>query len=221
MKAPITIPCQSCGKPIDLQVVGSELPKRADCPECKAAIHLIAPLGNVATMLIMERAKWELNNKDMTMAILLSAMAVEAQMSWLFFKWRGIDDGLLPHERTQAHNEKWEAEWTEMRTVSKRSDELCRLLTGRDFDKFTQQNMPWLKPNLNGFDPANSVKTFFQDQLFEKRNQIVHYGNIDFEKGDGNSCVSLASTLLRLLQEMDNERIKKMEDDHKKARESA
>jgi len=172
-------------------------------------------------MLIMERAKWELSNKDMTMAILLSAMAVEAQMSWLFFKWRGIDDGLSLHERTQAHNEKWEAEWTEMRTVSKRSDELSRLLTGTDFDKFTQQNMLWLKPNLNGFDPANSVKTSFQDQLFEKRNQIVHYGNIDFEEGDGNSCVLLASTLLRLLQEMDQERIKKMEDDHKKARESA
>lgn len=172
-------------------------------------------------MLIMERARWELKNKDITMAILLSAMAVEAQMSWLFFKWRGIDDRLLPHEQTQAHKEKWEGEWTDMRTVSKRSDELSRLLAGADFDKFAQQNMGWLKPYLDGFDPATSVKIFFQDQFFEKRNQIVHYGNIDFEKEGGDSCVSLAMTFLGLLQAMDNERIKKMDDDHKRARESA
>ncbi len=167
-------------------------------------------------MLIMERAKWELKSKDITMAILLSAVAVEAQMSWLFFKWRGIDDGLLPNELTQAHNEKWEGEWTDMRTVSKRSDELSRLLTGTDFDKFAQQNMGRLKPHLDGFDPATSVKTFFQDHLFEKRNQIVHYGSIDFEEEDGNSC-ALASALLGLLQAMDKERIRKMHEDHKKA----
>ncbi len=170
-------------------------------------------------MLIMERAKWELNNKDITMAVLLSAMAVEARMSWLFFKWRGIDDGLLPHEQTQAHKEKWEKEWTDMQTVSKRSDELARLLTGKEFDKFAQQNMVWLKPQLAKFDSATSVKDFFQDRLFKKRNQVVHYGSIDFEEGDGLSCVSLASTLLRVLKAMDTERIKKMDEDHKRSSE--
>ena len=169
-------------------------------------------------MLIMERGKWELNNKDITMAILLSAMAIEAQMSWLFFKWRGIDDGLLPHEQTQAHKDKWEKEWTDMRTVSKRSDELSRLLTGKDFDKFAQQNMGWLKPHLDGFDPATSVKDFFQNRLFEKRNQVVHYGKIDFQEADGQPC-ALLGTLLQLLQAMDTERIKKMDEDHKKSSE--
>jgi hypothetical protein len=149
MISPITIPCLSCGKSISLQVVGSQLPERADCFACKNSIHLVEPLGNIPAMLIMERAKWELNNKDITMAVLLSAMAVEAQMSWLFFKWRGIDDRLLPHEQTQAYKEKWEKEWTDMRTVSKRSDELSRLLTGKEFDKFAQQNMGWLKRHLD------------------------------------------------------------------------
>jgi hypothetical protein len=170
-------------------------------------------------MLIMERAKWELNNKDITMAVLLSAMAVEAQMSWLFLQVEGIDDRLLPHEQTQAYKEKWEKEWTDMRTVSKRSDELSRLLTGKEFDKFAQQNMGWLKRHLDEFDSATSVKDFFQNRLFEKRNQVVHYGNIDFEEGDGQSCVSLASVLLGVLNAMDTERIKKMDADHKKSRE--
>lgn len=211
MKTPITIPCQSCGEPINLEVVGSQLPERADCSACEASINLIAPLGNIPTMLIMERAKWELKNKDVTMSILLCAMAVEAQMSWLFFKWKALGGGLLLNGVTRVHREKWEAEWTEMRTVSKRSDELSRLLTGADFDQFAKENMAWLGPHLKGFDPATSVKTFFQRQIFEKRNQIVHYGNIDFEEADGSSCVSLAAALLGLLQAMDNVRFKKMQ----------
>jgi hypothetical protein len=221
MKTPITIPCQTCGKPINLEVLGTQLPGRADCSVCGTSIYLVDPLGNVPTMLIMERAKWELSAKDITMAVLLSAMAVEAQMSWLFFKWRAVDDGLLPHEQTEGDKEKWEGEWIEMRTISKRSDELSRLLTGTDFDKFAQRHMGWLKPDLKDFDPATSVKAFFQDHFFEKRNQIVHYGNIDFEEEDGNSCFSLASASLRLLQAMDKERIKKMDDDHRRDRESA
>jgi hypothetical protein len=168
-------------------------------------------------MLVMERAKWELNSKDITMAILLSAVAVEAQMSWLFFKWKGIDDGLLPHEQTPNYTEKVEGEWTDMRTISKRSDELSRLLVSKEFDKFAQQNMGWLGPQLRGFDSATSVKTFFQNELFEKRNRIVHYGNIDFDEEDGTLCFSLATAFLGLLQVMDRERIKRMDDDHKGA----
>jgi hypothetical protein len=114
MKSSITIPC-SCGSQIPLDIRGSVLPDSAKCGACGATIYLMAPLGNVVTMLLMERAKWELKNKDITMAILLSAMAVEAQISWVFFKWREIDDGLLPHEQTQAHRERWEGEWTDMR----------------------------------------------------------------------------------------------------------
>jgi hypothetical protein len=76
--------------------------------------------------------------------------------------------------------------------------------------------MGWLNPHLDGFDSATSVKTLFQDQLFEKRNQIVHYGNLDFEENDGNSCGLLASALLGLLQAMDKERIKKMDEDHRR-----
>lgn len=215
MISQITIPCQSCGKPINVQVVGVELPKRADCA-CGSSIYLVEPLGNIVTMLIMERGKWELNNKDITMAILLSAMAIEAQMSWLFFKWRAIDDGLLPHEQTHEHKDKWEKEWTDMRTVSKRSDELSRLLTGDDFDKLAQQNIGWLRPHLDGFDPATSVRDFFQSRLFEKRNQVVHYGKIDFQEVDGRSCGLLARTLLQLLQAMDTKRIQKMDEDHRK-----
>jgi len=163
------------------------------------------PLGNLATMLIMERAKLELErNHDVTMTILLSAMAVEAQMSWLYLKWRAIDDGVLPSEENPAHREKWEAAWSEMRSISNRLDKLSCQLSNGCFDEFAQLNIKWLKDRLDGFDSATSIKAFFQDQIFEKRNRVVHYGNIDFEADDGKKCFSLALALLGLLKAMDN-----------------
>ena len=77
------------------------MPDQTTCSACGQTTYLMQPLGNLATMLIMERAKLELErNHDVTMTILLSAMAVEAQMSWLYLKWRAIDDGVLPSEET-------------------------------------------------------------------------------------------------------------------------
>lgn len=217
MKAPISIPC-SCGKQINLQISGSNLPEYAYCPKCKALIYLIAPLGNIVTGLMMERAKQELANNDTTIAILLSAIAVEGEMAYLFFKWNGIDSEMFPVSQTDK--DKWETDWDDMRSIGKRLDELSRLLTSTDFDKFALQNKTSLFPALGGFDTATSVKKFFQKQLFDRRNRIAHYGDIDFEKLEGEQCFSLALALLGLLRTMDKERIKKMDDAHKKAREN-
>jgi hypothetical protein len=197
--------------------MGSQLPKYAHCSACKASIWLVAPLGNIVTGLTMERAKQELANEDVTVAILLSAMAVEGEMAYLFFKWKGIDFGEFPIIQNDKDN--WETEWADMRSIGKRLDEVSKLLTTVDFDKFAMQNRSLLLPALLGFDPATSFKKFFQEYLFERRNRIAHYSEIDFERPEGEQCFSLALTLIDLLHKMDNVRIKKMEDDHRKARE--
>ncbi|MFZ0808210.1 MAG: hypothetical protein WAN03_18605 [Candidatus Sulfotelmatobacter sp.] len=50
----------------------------------------------------MERAKQELEAGDVTLAILLSSMAVEGETAFLFFKWKGIDAMKLPLAVTEA-----------------------------------------------------------------------------------------------------------------------
>jgi hypothetical protein len=218
MKSSITIPCSSCGKQINLEISGSQLPESAHCSTCPALIYLVAPLGNIVTGLMMERAKRELANEDTTIAIFLSVVAVEGEMAYLFFKWKAIDSGKVI--RTQDDLDKWEDDWNNMRSIGKRLDDLSRFLTSTDFDKFALQNKAMLMPVLDGFNPATSIKKFFQEQLFETRNRIVHYGEIDFDKKNGDRCFSLALAMIHLLQAMDRERIKKMDEAHKKARES-
>jgi hypothetical protein len=205
VKSSTTIPC-TCGKQISLEIIGGELPDHAKCPDCGATIHLIAPLGNIATMLLMARAENELSHNDATVATLLSAIAVEAEMAYLFFKWKGIDSGKLSNEQTPEDRKQWEDEWANVRSIGTRLEKLSLLLTKKPFDGFARLKIDLLKSTLVGHDPAGSIKDFFQDQLFERRNDIAHYGQIDFETPVGERCLLSATTLLKLLHAMDNTR---------------
>lgn len=181
MKSPLTIPC-ACAKQIALEVNGSELPDHASCPDCGATICLIAPLGNVVTKLLMARAKHELQHNDATISTLLSAVAVEAEMAYLFSKWKEIDSGKLLPDQTSEDRKAWEGEWANMRAIGKRLDELSRLLTTKPFDEFARQNGTLLKPAMAGHNPATSIKDFLQEQFFDKRNDIAHYARSTFRK---------------------------------------
>ena len=217
MKFSVPVTCLGCNEQFTLEIQGGNLPRYAECPKCHARPYNMWPLGNVATLLLMERVKQELANDDSTVAIILSAMAVEAEMSYLFFKWKGIGSGKLPIQLGNEDKDSWEKEWDEMRSVGNRLDGLSRLLTGIDFDKLAQQKK--MQPSdLKGFNPTTSIKRFFQEELFKRRNQIVHYGHLDFEKADAHQCLSLALALIRLLDAMDKLRIKRMDDAHEKER---
>lgn len=202
MKSSMTIPCH-CGKQIPLEISGSRLPDYAKCPDCGASIYLIEPLGNIVTMLLMERAKQELVHNDTTVSILLSAVAVEAEMAYLFLKWKAIDSRKPPSGQTQEDRNHWENEWANMRSIGRRLDELSRHLTSKPFDEFTCLNKKLLKPGLTGYNPAASIKDYLQEHFFDKRNDIAHYGKIDFQEEDGQRSMSLATALLKLLHAMD------------------
>lgn len=191
---------------IPLEINGSQLPEYAKCPDCGAATYLIDPLGNVVTMLLMMRAKQELTHNDVTVSTLLSAVAVEAEMAYLFLKWKAIDSQKLPASQTAEDRKGWEDEWANMRSIGKRLDELSRLLTSKPFDEFAQLNRDLLKPALAGYKSADSIKDFLQEQFFDRRNDIAHYGKIDFQEEDGIRSMSLATALLSLLHAMDAKR---------------
>jgi len=189
-----------------LEIIGSTLPKDARCQACGVTIHLMDPLGNIVTMLLMERARQELLSGDITIATLLGAVAVEAEMAYLFFKWKAIDSQKVPLNTTPEDRNQWDDEWANMRSIGKRLDELSRLLTVKPFDEFARSNKKLLEFALTGYKPAASIKDFLQEQFFDKRNDIAHYGKIDFQEADGKQSLSLATALLNLLQAMDARR---------------
>ncbi len=220
MKLSIPIICPACGDTFSLDVSGGNLPNYSHCPKCGARPYNNWPLRNIVTLLLMERAKQELANRDVTLAILLSAVAVEAETAHLFLKWRGIDSGKLLGNQTPEDRKHWQDEWANMRSIGKRLDEVSRFLTCRPFDEFARLKMDLLRPALMEYDPATSIKDFFQ-QFFDRRNDFVHYGKIDFQEADGRQCLSLASALLDLFHAMDMTRAEALEEVHRNTREKA
>lgn len=127
-------------------------------------------------------------------------------MAYLFLKWKAIKSQKLPPDQTPEDRKHWEDEWGNMRSIGKRLDELSRFLTTKPFDEFARQNGTLLKSAMAGHNPATSIKDFLQEQFFDKRNDIAHYGKIDFQEEDGVRPMSLATALLSLLHAMDVKR---------------
>jgi len=118
MKNSLPVVCLSCGSQFSQEISGSQLPDYADCPKCRARIYNVSPLGNFITSLLMHRARQEFQSKDVTLAIVLSAVAVEGQMAYLFFKWNKVDnftynitkqwEDVMDQQRIAQMNEKHE-----------------------------------------------------------------------------------------------------------------
>lgn len=65
---------------------------------------------------------------------------------------------------------------------------------------------------------SQKPQEFFQQELFNKRNKIVHYGEIDFKKVDAEMCFALASALTAILKRMDDKRIAALDAAHEAER---
>lgn len=222
MKTTMPFLCR-CGESLKVEATGTALPQDIHCPKCGIAPWFIPPLRNVVGLLALGRAHSELTNGDFTLTVILSAMAVECEMSRLFVKWNGIDQmranqtGIMP---TQAEEDLWIDEWRSFSRIKRRLDEVSKLLTALDFNEFISQNSGLLS-GISGKYPglkSQTPKDFFQQELFNKRNNVVHHGEIDFKKADGEMCFLLASALTDILKEMDNKRIAALDAAHEAER---
>jgi hypothetical protein len=168
-------------------------------------------------MVIMGRATSELRNGDWTLAILLAAIAVECDLAYLFMKWKRID--LMPTRMpNKADEDSWQKEWQDKaRSLQAKLDTVSKLLTGQSFDSFASQNAGFLgavrahHPDLKN---ETSAKKLFVEALFRKRNRIAHFGEIDFQRGDAELCVTLATTLFQMLRAMDVHRLGELDAKH-------
>ena len=166
-----------------------------ECPYCHAVgqitttIHF-SPVG----MRVLSRSKAELEQKDFTLSIILSAMAVECGLASLFFWWKRMDRYISESAKGLCVTPQEETSWEERfrkdyGSIAKKLDGISQLLTNSDFNAFI----------------GESKKTYFEERLFWRRNQIIHFGKLDFGKCDAEECYSLASTLFEIMRKMQEE----------------
>jgi len=202
MKHSWTVTCK-CGTEIPLQASGSGPFKDTDCPKCFARICIID--DGIISQRVLNRSLQELQTSDFTFAIILSAMAVEYELSRLFIKWKAID--LMPTTATPNDEESWDEELRKAYKILARLDLVSQFLTKQTFDVFLANDAALTKSvQARHPDLTTPASKYFESNLFWKRNQIVHARNLDSSEPDAQACHDRAYSLFLILSRMDGVR---------------
>ena len=212
MKFSMLIPCPKCGERLTVETKADEPFPNPQC-ECGAFIWLVQSDMRVSRRALC-RAEVELLSGDFSLAIILSAMAVECELAFLYSKWKMLDANLIPSEVTPSHTESWENEFRKLLGgVGGKLDAVTQLMTSETFDSFLARRNE-LATALQKAYPnkgATSPRTFFVLHLFRKRNKILHSGQVHFGKPEAEASVRLAMSLLQIIGEIDKERIARLD----------
>lgn len=212
MKFSMLLPCPKCGKRLTIETKGDEPFPNPQC-ECGAFIWLVQSDMRVSRRALC-RAESELQTEDFSLAIILSAMAVECELAFLHSKWKMLDANLVPSEVTPSHSESWEKEFHKLPGgVGGKLDALTQLMTSETFDAFLIRRNELAAALQKAYPDkgTTSPRAFFVAELFRKRNKILHSGQVQFGKPEAEACVSMAMSLLQIIGELDKERIARLD----------
>ncbi|MFZ3212679.1 MAG: hypothetical protein WA188_14320 [Terriglobales bacterium] len=205
MKLPLKVPCV-CGHTVSFSTYGDEALPRVTCPECGFSTDVIDPLSvSVTGERLLYRSKAELEDGDYSLSIMIGAIAVESFLTRLFLKLKGMDSYAttftLP---TPVQEEAWEREYPRSGGFTGPADFVSKAITGMAFDEFVSGNTVAVKIMAGLPDaPHPSAKQYFQDELFKRRNRIVHWGYVNSAKAEAQLCHTLAMAAVSILREMD------------------
>jgi hypothetical protein len=207
MKSPFPIKC-GCGHELVLEATGTDQFKDATCPKCGSGI-IISDNGFVSTR-IYNKARQFLRAGDFTLSTVLGAVAVESELARVYVKWREIETG-LPNDITDADRAKFDEELRKQFKIVDRLDMVSEYLTKLKFNEYVDGNLDLkafvLKAHPD-FAGKSSLKKYFEEQLFWKRNVIAHFGKIDSTEAEGTSCFNVVTTLFTILSAMDSAKLK-------------
>ena len=202
MKSTFPIKC-SCGHELVLEATATDPFRDTACPKCGSAIAIVDN-GFVSTR-IYNKAWQFLMSGDYTLSTVLGAVAVESELARVYIKWREIETG-LPHEITDADRATFDEELRRKFKIVDRLDMVSAYLTKLKFSEYVESDTTlkaFVLKTHPDFAAQPSLKKYFEEQLFWKRNVIAHFGNIDSTKEEGESCFKATATLFTIFAAMD------------------
>lgn len=206
---PIRCPC---GTALVLESEAVSLFPDTSCAACNAVIWFSED-GLVRTRTLIKAWK-ELQSQDFILGIVFSAVGVECELGRVFTKWKNIDSGLTTKRSRVSNQNQWIGALSTC-GILQRLDRVSDFLTGQSFDAFLggqsslTQSMHERHPKSV---PVKSLRAFFNQNLFWKKDQIVHRGRIDFGSGDAEEAFKSALTLFQIISEMDFSRRRRIEE---------
>jgi hypothetical protein len=179
---------------------------RATCSRCGKSMYAIDPLSvSITAERLLYRSQAELEGGDYSLSIVIATMAVESYLTRLFLKLKGMEAYAVTFKLPTAEEEAaWEKEYPRNGGFPSPVGFVSQRLVGTTFDKFIEGSGPaqtiFLRlPNRSRVNPTQ----YFQDQLFKRRNRIVHWGYVNSSKAEAAECHTIAVAAVSILREMD------------------
>ena len=178
----------------------------SNCPKCGTSAYLSDPLSvSVTAERLLYRSKAELENGDHSLSIVIAVMAVESFLTRLFLKLKGMNSYSATFSLPTATQEaEWEREYPRSGGFSGPIGFVSQRIVGTTFDKFVECN-----PTASGIFSRlpNTLQAsptqYVQNNLFNPRNRIAHWGYVNSNKADAELCHIIAVALVSILREMD------------------
>lgn len=206
MKFTYDVACE-CGGRIVFSTAGEEQFGPGECSSCKKTACLTDPLSvSVTAERLLYRSKAELENGDYSLSIVIATIAVESYLTRLFLKLKGMQNYAttfeLPKESMEAQ---WEKEYPRSGGFLKPSDFVAQRFTGLTFDQFVMSNNIVAAHAFLGLPNTNKAlpSRYFQDELFNRRNRIAHWGYVNSTRQEAEHCHRIAVAIVTILREMD------------------
>jgi hypothetical protein len=108
----------------------------------------------------------------------------------------------LPNESMEAQ---WEKEYPRSGGFLKPSDFVAQRFTGLTFDQFVMSNNIVAAHAFLGLPNTNKSlpSRYFQDELFNRRNRIAHWGYVNSTRQEAEHSHQIAVAIVTILREMD------------------
>jgi len=201
-----------CGTALVLEGGAVGLFPDTSCAACNAVIWFSED-GLVRTRTLVKAWK-ELQSEDFILGIVFSAVAVECELGRVFTKWKNIDSGLTTKCPGVSNRNEWIGALSTC-GILQRLDRVSDFLTGQSFDAFLA-GQSGLAQSMHERHPKSvavkSLRAFFHQNLFRKRDQIIHCGRIELASGDAEEAFKSALTLFQIISEMDFTRRHRIEE---------
>jgi hypothetical protein len=204
MKLRIMLPCQFCEERRHVNVELMTAWWEWSCPACGEANAMLTSETLTLGWRILEKARGEyIDSGDNSMTIVLAAMAIEAEISRLYFKWRRVDS-MRVERRVPTDQELDEGYRGLGLNIADKIEAVARLLFPEGIDVFaaTSAVAEQIKagyPSLN----IGSLATDLQKAVFWPRNRVIHAGYFAYEAEDAERITNIASMALDLFKHMD------------------
>ena len=149
--------------------------------------------------MVLQESRWELDeNEDISMCIVLAAMALECELARLFRKAFLLE--------TPGFSEaEFEEKLRELGNAQRKIEAICKKMDPEGIDAFVGKT-PGVKDEITTYFPDLSARPLaggIQKAVFWPRNAILHAGNAKRDRREGVYVFCVAELGLRILRSLE------------------